>query len=106
MLYFPELHLYEGYISCSNPGSVQDWLKSLFQSEKKDICKGWETSARVLLDSVFQKWQPSNLESNKTFIQQLNDYQNGFQSYRVQFPEGLVPSPIKVCVSILMLYSV
>uniref|UniRef100_A0A8C1VS82 RING-type E3 ubiquitin transferase n=1 Tax=Cyprinus carpio TaxID=7962 RepID=A0A8C1VS82_CYPCA len=91
-----ELHLYEGYISCSNPGSVQDWLKSLFQSEKKDICKGWETSARVLLDSVFQKWQPSNLESNKTFIQQLNDYQNGFQSYRVQFPEGLVPSPIKV----------
>ncbi|XP_052426303.1 E3 ubiquitin-protein ligase rnf213-beta [Carassius gibelio] len=86
-----ELYLYEGYISCSNPG----WW-SLFQSQQKDICRGWETSARVLLDSVFQKWQPSNLESNKAFIQQLNDYKNGFQSHRVQFPECLVPSPIKV----------
>ncbi|XP_026078195.1 E3 ubiquitin-protein ligase rnf213-beta isoform X1 [Carassius auratus] len=91
-----ELHLYEGYISCSNPVSVPDWVKSWFQSERKDICKGWETSARVLLDSVFQKWQPSYPERNKTFIQQLNDYKKGFQSRWVQFPEGLAPFPIKV----------
>ncbi|XP_043109399.1 E3 ubiquitin-protein ligase rnf213-beta isoform X2 [Puntigrus tetrazona] len=91
-----ELHLYEGYISCSKPGSVQDWLKSWFQSEKKYICKGWETSANVFLASVFQKWQPSNLENNKTFVQQLNDYKKGFQSPRVQFPADLAPFPINV----------
>ncbi|KAL1264673.1 hypothetical protein QQF64_005028, partial [Cirrhinus molitorella] len=91
-----EFHLYEGYISCSNPGFVEQWITSWFQSEKKKICKGWETSARELLDSVFQKWQPSNPERNKTFIQQLNDYKKGFQSRWVQFPEGLAPFPIKV----------
>ncbi|XP_050980097.1 LOW QUALITY PROTEIN: E3 ubiquitin-protein ligase rnf213-beta-like [Labeo rohita] len=88
-----ELHLYEGYISCSNPGSFQDWLKSWFQSEKKEICKGWETSARVLLDRVFRKLQPFNLESNKTFIQHLNQYKKCFHSSCVTFPEDFVPFP-------------
>ncbi|XP_057214799.1 E3 ubiquitin-protein ligase rnf213-beta-like isoform X2 [Triplophysa rosa] len=94
-----ELHLYEGFVSCSRPASLQDRIKSWFQSAKKDICEGWETSAHVLLDRVFLKWEPSNHESKKTFIQHLHQYMKGFQSsdeQLLEFPGDLAPLPVNV----------
>ncbi|KAA0724979.1 E3 ubiquitin-protein ligase rnf213-beta [Triplophysa tibetana] len=94
-----ELHLYEGFVSCSRPVSFQDRIKSWFQSAKKDICGGWETSAHVLLDRVFQKWEPSNHESKKIFIAHINQYVKGFQSSNEQwleFPGDLDPLLINV----------
>ncbi|XP_073722611.1 E3 ubiquitin-protein ligase rnf213-beta [Misgurnus anguillicaudatus] len=98
-----ELHLYEGYISYSSSGSFQDWMKRLgerfFQFADKNIFEGWRISADVLLDKVFRKWEPSNHESIKTFIQHLNYYKKGFQLNNekwVTFPGNLFPSPMNV----------
>ncbi|XP_056627258.1 E3 ubiquitin-protein ligase rnf213-beta-like isoform X2 [Triplophysa dalaica] len=98
-----ELHLYEGYVSYSSSGSFPDRLKgfgeSLFGSADKNIFEGWKTSARVLLDQVFHKWEPSNHETIKTFIQHLNHYKKAFQfnhERRLEFPGNLTPSRINV----------
>lgn len=75
----------------------------LFQNEQKELVKGWETSADVLLDRVFQKWGSFNNEDNKTLIEHLNFYQEGFQTVmrRLNFPAKLSPSNINVGVSFL-----
>lgn len=113
MLYFfsdsPELHLYEGYISYSTSGSIQDWLNSwgerFFQFADKNISEGWKASAHVLLNQVFHKWEPSNHESIKTLIQHLNNYKKGFHLSNDQwltFPGNLTPSQINVNVCVFL----
>ncbi|XP_016344880.1 E3 ubiquitin-protein ligase rnf213-beta-like [Sinocyclocheilus anshuiensis] len=93
-----EWHLYEGYISSSSRSvkeRVTDWI---FQNAQEEICKRWETSAHALLDRVFKKWGSFNDEDNKTLIQHLNSYKQGFQSVmrRLKFPEHPSPSQIEV----------
>ncbi|XP_051967995.1 E3 ubiquitin-protein ligase rnf213-beta-like [Xyrauchen texanus] len=92
-----ELHLYEGYISSSSR-SVSERVKNWFQTGQKQLCKGWETSAVVLRDRVFKKWESFNNDDNKTFIQHLNHYKLDFESVmrRLKFPEDFIPFQTKV----------
>lgn len=101
-----ELHLYEGFISSSSRSfkeSVKNWFQNWFQNEREEICKHWETSAHVLLDRVFEKCGSFNNEDNKTLIENLNRWQEGFQSVirRLKFPENFSPSQINVSVGFL-----
>ncbi|KAF4106371.1 E3 ubiquitin-protein ligase rnf213-beta-like isoform X3 [Onychostoma macrolepis] len=93
-----ELHLYEGYISSSSRSVKERMTNWIFQNAQKEICKRWETSAHALLDRVFKKWGSFNDEDNKTLIEHLNSYKQGFQSVmsRLKFPEYLSPSQIEV----------
>ena len=91
-----ELHLYEGHI---NPcGTFRDWITGWIKSAEKTISKTWEASARVLLDQIFQKWEPSNQETIREFAQHLNHYQKGFMSacQRIFYPGHFCPPQIKV----------
>lgn len=93
-----ELHLYEGYISSSSRSVKERVTNWIFQNAQEEICKRWETSAHALLDRIFKKWGSFNDEDNKTLIEHLNSYKQGFQSVmrRLKFPEHLSPSQIEV----------
>ncbi|XP_066518776.1 E3 ubiquitin-protein ligase rnf213-beta [Hoplias malabaricus] len=57
-------------------------LRIPFDRSVKDkvISEAWTHSARSLLDRLFEKWNPSNQESVKTFTQLLNSYKRSFLS--------------------------
>ncbi|KAK1794252.1 hypothetical protein P4O66_011142, partial [Electrophorus voltai] len=88
-----ELHLFEAYMSCQ--GSFKDWLWSWIKTADKVISEAWDFSARVLLDRLFEKWDPSNQDSMQAFTQHLNHYKIGFLAARehVFYIENL-PTPI------------
>ncbi|XDV44192.1 hypothetical protein PO909_012516 [Leuciscus waleckii] len=93
-----ELHLYEGFISSSSRFFIERMKNWWFQNEQKEICKRWETSAHILLDSVFQKWGTFINEDNKTLIEHLNRWREGFHSdmRHLKFPANLFLSQINV----------
>ncbi|XP_051523957.1 E3 ubiquitin-protein ligase rnf213-beta-like isoform X2 [Myxocyprinus asiaticus] len=91
-----ELHLYEGYISSSSRSFQEKVRNFWFQTRQKEICKGWETSAHVLLDRLFLKWDPTNHEAKKTFIEHLKHYKTGFLMNRLEFPEDIAPFQLNV----------
>ncbi|XP_051530047.1 E3 ubiquitin-protein ligase rnf213-beta-like isoform X2 [Myxocyprinus asiaticus] len=93
-----ELQLYEGYISSSSRSVSERVTNWWFHTGQKELCKGWETSALVLLDRVFKKWKSFNHEDNKTFIQHLKHYKSDFESVmrRLKFPENHIPFQTKV----------
>ncbi|XP_076855501.1 E3 ubiquitin-protein ligase rnf213-beta isoform X2 [Brachyhypopomus gauderio] len=88
-----ELHLFESYMSRS--GSFKDWLRSWIKSAEKELSEAWHFSAHVLLDRLFEKWEPSNQKSMQEFVQLLNHYQRDLLASRerVFYPEYL-PTPV------------
>ncbi|XP_053366887.1 E3 ubiquitin-protein ligase rnf213-beta isoform X1 [Clarias gariepinus] len=66
-----EIHLFEGHISGSG---FKEWLRSWITSAEKEISEAWQNSARILLNRLFEQWEPSNQETIRTFIQLLNNY--------------------------------
>lgn len=79
----------------SRPGNVKEWLRSWIKSADKVIFEAWQNSAYILLNRLFEKWEPSNQEVMKTFIQLLTQYQFCFHNacQRVFYSNEL-PIPI------------
>ncbi|XP_062858949.1 E3 ubiquitin-protein ligase rnf213-beta [Trichomycterus rosablanca] len=71
-----DLHIFEGHMSRVH-GTVE-WIANMFKSGPNYILKAWQTAALVLLDRVFEKWEPSNHQTMQSFIHRLNDYQWSF----------------------------
>ncbi|XP_047673206.1 E3 ubiquitin-protein ligase rnf213-beta isoform X2 [Tachysurus fulvidraco] len=89
-----ELHIFEGHVTHSSPG----WLLTFFTSADEFISEAWHNSAYLLLNRLFEKWEPSNQEAMKTFTQLLNQYQWCFlsASKRVFYNYNLSAPSIKV----------
>ncbi|XP_071387268.1 E3 ubiquitin-protein ligase rnf213-beta-like [Centroberyx affinis] len=99
-----ELHLYEGYISRLEGGSMmQSWFEnslSMFgwkTSKGMEISDAWQISADALLKRIFQKWSPSNKESSQTLCENLEHFLGSFTSahQRVVFPDNSRPPMVK-----------
>ncbi|XP_030630710.1 E3 ubiquitin-protein ligase rnf213-beta [Chanos chanos] len=94
-----EMHLYEGFIHrAESAWSVGEFWKRLTGLGGKKISDDWNNSARILLDTVFQQWQPSNQETTETFVDHLSHYQWGFNfaSQRVAYSQDLFAPHVKV----------
>lgn len=61
-------------MSCSGPGNFKEWLRSWIKSADKVIFEAWQNSAYILLNRLFEKWEPSNQQAMKTFIHLLTRY--------------------------------
>lgn len=75
---FLELHIFEVHVTYSIPG----WLHRVFKSVDEFISKAWHNSAFLLLNRLFEKWEPSNQEAMKTFTQLISQFQLCFLSAR------------------------
>lgn len=64
------------------PGLIKDWFKSWIKSAVEDVSEAWERSAHVLLDRLFENWEPSNQDSNEKFTKLLNSYKLSFLTAR------------------------
>lgn len=89
-----ELHIFEVHVMYSRPG----WLQRVFRTVDKIISEAWHNSAYLLLNRLFEKWEPSNQEAMKTFTQLLQQYHLCFVSARkrVVFDYELTNPFIKV----------
>ncbi|KAK3529115.1 hypothetical protein QTP70_016547 [Hemibagrus guttatus] len=89
-----ELHIFEVQVMYSSPG----WLQRFFISADKIISEACHNSAILLLNRLFEKWEPSNQEAMKTFTQLLNQYHWCFHSARerVSYHNELTTPFIKV----------
>uniref|UniRef100_A0A3B1J697 RING-type E3 ubiquitin transferase n=1 Tax=Astyanax mexicanus TaxID=7994 RepID=A0A3B1J697_ASTMX len=81
-----KMFLFEPHVSC--PG-FKDWLRSWIKSAERDITEAWESSARILLDRLFEKWETLNQESVSDLIVQklvkmLNGVKEGKSSGKVR----------------------
>ncbi|XP_058262202.1 E3 ubiquitin-protein ligase rnf213-beta isoform X1 [Hemibagrus wyckioides] len=89
-----EMHIFEVQVMYSSPG----WLQRFFRTADKIISGTWHSSAYLLLNRLFEKWEPSNQEAMKTFTQLLYQYQWCFLSAneRVSYHFELTTPFIKV----------
>ncbi|KAM4526288.1 E3 ubiquitin-protein ligase rnf213-beta [Fundulus diaphanus] len=95
-----ELHLYDGFI-CRHDG--QNFLAAGLQwagwkkSKGDEISTAWQTSASVLLNSIFQKWTPSDKQSTKSLCDHLMHFIWSFSSaqVRISYPDSSKPPVVK-----------
>ncbi|XP_060751752.1 E3 ubiquitin-protein ligase rnf213-beta isoform X2 [Tachysurus vachellii] len=73
-----ELHIFEVHVTHSIPS----WLQRVFKSASEFISEAWHNSAFLLLNRLFEKWDPSNQEAMKAFTQLLNQFLLCFLSAR------------------------
>lgn len=62
--------------------SIPGRLQRFFRTADKIVSEAWHNSAYLLLNRLFEKWEPSNQEAMKTFTQLLHQYQWCFVSAR------------------------
>ncbi|XP_026207099.1 E3 ubiquitin-protein ligase rnf213-beta isoform X2 [Anabas testudineus] len=92
-----ELHLYEGFISCQEHQSLwQTGLGMVGWRKPKgvELSDAWQTSARTLLDRIFQKWSPSDKQSTQSLCDHLMHFMRSF-SHRVFYPDDSRPPMVK-----------
>ncbi|XP_041937940.1 E3 ubiquitin-protein ligase rnf213-beta isoform X4 [Alosa sapidissima] len=90
-----ELYLYEGHITRSESWgtSILNWL----WSNEKHIMETWETSSRILLDRIFQRWETCDQPANKLIADHLNCYQRCFgDTQRITYGEHVHPPALKI----------
>ncbi|KAM4715158.1 LOW QUALITY PROTEIN: E3 ubiquitin-protein ligase rnf213-beta [Anableps anableps] len=95
-----ELHLYEGFICRDDDQNIiQTSLRwaGLKKSKGEDISDAWQTSASTLLDSIFQKWTPSDKQSTKTLCDHLMSFTWSFKSAqaRISYQDDSRPPFVK-----------
>ncbi|XP_028423038.1 E3 ubiquitin-protein ligase rnf213-beta isoform X2 [Perca flavescens] len=101
-----ELHLYEGFITRLDGQSIwQSGLNMLGWSRSKgvEVSDAWQTSARTLLDRIFQKWSPSDKQSTESLCDSLNHFMMSLGSAptRISFPDNSRPPMVKTSDMIL-----
>ncbi|XP_069374050.1 E3 ubiquitin-protein ligase rnf213-beta isoform X2 [Paralichthys olivaceus] len=95
-----ELHLYEGLISRYE---VQSFFQSglnmvgFRKSRGAEFSDAWQTSARLLLNRIFQKWSPSDRLSTSSLCDSLMDFMWSFSSayIRVMYNDDTLPPIIQ-----------
>lgn len=60
-----------------------------------ELSDAWQTSARTLLDRIFQKWSPSDKQSTQSLCDHLMHFMRSF-SHRVFYPDDSRPPMVKV----------
>uniref|UniRef100_A0A3Q3EJK1 RING-type E3 ubiquitin transferase n=1 Tax=Kryptolebias marmoratus TaxID=37003 RepID=A0A3Q3EJK1_KRYMA len=77
LVFYPELHLYEGFI-CRHDGKsffqTSLHMVGLRRSKGVEISDTWQTAATVLLNRIFQKWTPSDKQSTESLCNSLGDF--------------------------------
>uniref|UniRef100_A0A3Q2DU59 RING-type E3 ubiquitin transferase n=1 Tax=Cyprinodon variegatus TaxID=28743 RepID=A0A3Q2DU59_CYPVA len=93
-----KIHLYEGFICRSesqhffSAGLQRAGLK---KSKGEEISKAWQTSASVLLSSIFQKWTPSHKQSTERLCKHLMCFTTSYNLARVSYPDNSHPPMVK-----------
>ncbi|KAK2820122.1 hypothetical protein Q5P01_023081 [Channa striata] len=100
-----ELHLYEGFISYWEGRSlIESGLQAvgLKKSAGVAVSDAWQASARTLLDTIFQKWTPSDKQSTERLCDNLTYFRNSLGSAheRVVYPDNSQPPIVKTHVLI------
>ena len=100
-VFYPELHLYEGFICCYDQSLLRKGLHmvGLSGSEGVKLSDAWQTSAAALLDRIFQKWTPSDKQSTESLCQHLVYFTWSLISAhtRIRYDDRSNPPMIKVC---------
>ncbi|XP_049419183.1 E3 ubiquitin-protein ligase rnf213-beta isoform X2 [Epinephelus fuscoguttatus] len=99
-----ELHLYEGFIARLESGStMQNWFQSglqffgLQRSKAVEVSDAWQAAARTLLNSIFQKWSPSDKQSTMSLCDSLEHFMMSLGSAhtRMKFLDNSQPPMVK-----------
>ncbi|XP_048870948.1 E3 ubiquitin-protein ligase rnf213-beta [Brienomyrus brachyistius] len=94
-----ELHLYEGHITHEEWGLL-GFIPGLNSLKKVAVNKErWFSSARILLDCIFEKWPPKlEQETIERFVGTLKHYQEGYQQIhrRMIYPDDSAPPSVQV----------
>ncbi|XP_072568016.1 E3 ubiquitin-protein ligase rnf213-beta isoform X2 [Paramormyrops kingsleyae] len=94
-----ELHLYEGHITPEEWG-LFGFITGFTSHKKVGVTLDmWFSSARILLDRIFQKWPPKlEQQSIEQFVRTLKHYQEGYQRIHqwLIYPDFSRPPSIRV----------
>lgn len=100
LMFYPELHLYEGFISRLDKSILKSGLHmvGLSRSNGVEISDAWQTAATVLLNRIFQKWTPSDKQSTESLCHNLRNFTQSLSSapHRMAYSDRSHPPMVKV----------